>query len=460
MSSLPFGNLSQVDVGGTPAHCAVLPPKAAALLGLIPSTASGSLDLRPPRPGFAAQNGHSYTPSTAASSSRLGAASSRLPALVTTPATLLSRPQYLRNDGWAPSTRSRKDSVDTSASASTRAGSFWSTPNNANGLVGYATSAGQREFSSFDVTKNGGRPSLDTLATSGEPPASLAHGRKMSSFSASLIASQAEGRGVRRKGPPSPFSYLRKEGMSSSPNLTAPVGNDTISTLAQLKARAQEHYFGRHCGGGAAGDEDERESLVDVVEPPIGYLDRRRKSEAAVTYRSSIRREDSSLAAAAGSSSRSRRRLHNPVSTLVRSLSGKSSNGNIGGGFLSRKLSRKASKKDVRGAVPLVQGSTTTDAAAVGAEPRLVKKPSIGAIEAAILVGLMTRQESMRTTNEGGTSGLTRKPSSRRKPAPPLPTPQPEPTPVVERKMARRKTKDEWEMESAELTRRILYGGA
>ncbi|BGP16540.1 hypothetical protein JCM10213_000548 [Rhodosporidiobolus nylandii] len=357
-SSLPFGNLVQAPTD-TPAHCQILPPKAAALLGLIPSASA------PLRVG----------------AHHKAASASALPSpLLSIDTTLPPRPPFRHYDSATASTTGygREDSLDSaSVSGSTRtAGSFWS-----------STVFGRRNGSSAFLP---GRPSFE----SGSAPttASPSQHQPKSSFSASLAQSLARGTSTRRKAPPPALRslHLRREGMSSLPDLTTPLAHP--STVAPL-APPQPAYH--HHGGD---DEDEQESLVDVFEyvrrPPPGY-GRARDLHAGERITASslvVHRPPRSSSRGAGS-----------VGSLARSLSNGRS---AASGFLSRKLSRRASKQDLGGGGGI--GKTLAHKLSFRREPQAVRLA-------------------------------------------------PEPTPVVEKRM-RRKTRDEWEMESAVLAGRLRNG--
>ncbi|GAA5854232.1 hypothetical protein JCM8547_001746 [Rhodosporidiobolus lusitaniae] len=379
-ASLPFGNL--VQVSAPPPECAILPPKAAALLGLIPS-ATAPLTLRGPSPSHA----KSVSSFTAASSSRLAAIDTSLPAR--------PRPPFFHYDSLPGSSSlgdgTRKDSFDASSvSASTTtqtAGSFWSSTNLGRRAAGgyFASSsvagAGRPSFESGSApTTLGSHSQVGVVAR--QPP-KLGVGTSLS-FGASLVNST-----TRTKGPPSRLRtlQLRKEGMSSSPDLTTPhqqqpatdlAETSTADLLAELQRRTkhlpssmQKQEWLKHAARpselaaqarpAVAGreypddddDDEEQESLVDVM----AYT--RRRPAAAAGRASFVKRsmgkfggeqialvdgedaDDDRLPKGRERSS-SVTRSEGGVVGLVRSLS----NGK-GTAFLSRKLSRRPSKKQV-----------------------------------------------------------------------------------------------------------------
>ncbi|GAA5915023.1 hypothetical protein JCM6882_006758 [Rhodosporidiobolus microsporus] len=420
-SSLPFNNLAHV--AAPPPQCSILPPKAAALLGLIPS-ASAPLDLRPPAPSFTHREADTLT---AVSSSRLA---------VDTP----PRPPFFAYNSFAGSS-TRKDSLDTaSLSASTRtAGSFWShnTPHGGGRPDFASLVAGRPSYDSGSVPTTASPQQLhphNALPVAAKRSAESARNFPLgvgSSFSAALAQSQARGATSRTKGPPRrlhPFN-LRKEGMSSSPDLTTPLREQAAASMlpmamrsqTQAQAQVQERYA--VVTAGACEDEEETESLIDVpFYKDVGAQAAAPRSRRGVSNQitaASLRSgwdEDEgrpSRRAPPRSSSLSRDG-GSVVGSLVRSLS-KSG----GSSFLTKKLSSMGLRAEHE------------KAEAAGGAAK-------GGIRA------LGRKLSLRQRDEAA----TRTAAVRFAPAP---------TPLVEKKVKRR-TRDEWEMDSREIARRMQWG--
>ncbi|GAA6001553.1 hypothetical protein JCM10207_006720 [Rhodosporidiobolus poonsookiae] len=382
-SSLPFNDLVQVTAKptATPPECSILPPKAAALLGLIPS-ASAPLGLSRPSGAtapFPLSHPHQYgqVPSGALSS---------------------IAPSYLAQAD------SRADTASLSLSASSRtAGSFWS-----------------RRFFGREgsiSTTFAGRPSLDSSVPTTASGVSIAGGPRThrhgvgSSFSAALVSAQANGSTTRRKAPPSQLRtlYLRRDGTTSSPNLTTPV-SDTArhgTSAGSVDLTGPRAPFVSYALGARPSythdDDDEVESLVDVIDydrrPPGGGL---RGTTVTAASLGPVRQRSASTTGV--------------VTLLARTLSQSRSTG-----FLARNLSRRD----------------------------LAQRDGGG-----------ERERHVSGAGEGAAKTLVRKLSFRRREAAPLrysaaaPLPLPLPTPTVDRKM-RRRTRDEWQMDSAALAKRM-----
>ncbi|GAA5975780.1 hypothetical protein JCM11641_005871 [Rhodosporidiobolus odoratus] len=311
MSSLPFGNLVQAPLD-TPAHCAILPPKAAALLGLIPS-ASAPLGLRGPLPP---------APQSRATTSSI-VSSSHLATNLPQPS---SGPQLLRyesrGDSSAGYTGARKSSTDSNSivGSAYTGRSFWS-------FGDHCTRTDSLSYQPHRPSY-GYNSSFAPTSTSITSPSS-APGRRLfgvgGSFSAALTQAQAKGIGGRTKSPPPQLRIirLRKEGTSSLPDLSASLEGISNEEPAQ---QFREQY-------GPEDNDEDKESLVDVY-------DYRQVNGGAGRLTSLVTATSSSHRPTSGG--RGVRKEGGVVGSLVRTLSnGKST-------FFSRKLSRRASRKESR----------------------------------------------------------------------------------------------------------------
>ncbi|GAA6028358.1 hypothetical protein JCM8097_006992 [Rhodosporidiobolus ruineniae] len=435
-SSLPFGDLVQLPPSAPmaaapapPPECSILPPKAAALLGLIPS-ATAPFSLR-----------EAVGPQVD-SASLLAAAS--------TPATLdiPPRPPFFHYDSsssaGAYTPGSRKDSIESGSGASasafsTRTGaSFWS--RTAGRLVRHDPS------SSLSLSHAVSRPSYDSgslTTASGQDDGRARHGVG-SSFTAQLVKAHQRGNSMRKKGPPSRLRYFRKEGMSSSPDLTTPM-SETASAAGPAMNHSQPALVSRAYGGlvgGASGmaDDDEVESLVDVVYNQTERLPFPRHHGAhahgVLCTPSSLGGMETIIDAPQrrGRSSSLGDSAAGAVKSLVRSLSNSSRNGAGRGGFLGRKLSRRPSKK-----VHNPSSSFSTVGAVITASDfrPSVRKNSTSSQH--------RRDLSFKCVGSAAVKAAVKFAAG------------PEPTPIVDRQ-ARRRTRDEWELDSRAISRRLESG--
>ncbi|GAA5843372.1 hypothetical protein JCM11251_002462 [Rhodosporidiobolus azoricus] len=397
-SSLPFNNLAKVPVpppqcSAPPPQCSFLPPKAAALLGLIPS-ASAPLDLRP------------------------AAAPLSLPSVVSASPLaihILPRPPFFAYDSVGGGDSARKDSLDTaSVSASTRTGgSFWSHNTAQNGYAGLTSAlTGRPSFESSSAPTTASpqqtQPYLLPSTKAGRPfPLGVG-----SSFSAALAHSQSRGGSVRRKAPPCRL-HLRKEGMSSSPDLTTPLKERSPKSVLPFSTYAQAQLNKRHAAVAADDDEEATESLMDVPFYGNDFSSRGRPGFGDQITTVSLGAARGGAAYPPPRSDSLSRDGGGVVGTLVRSLS-KAGGSN---GYLSRKLSKM---------------SLRSDGGEVGT--------SMGAGSGIRTLG---RKLSLRRADHAT-------PSTRAAAVHFAPTPS-----SLVQKKTRRRTKDEWEMDSLELARRM-----
>ncbi|GAA6001416.1 uncharacterized protein JCM10292_006243 [Rhodotorula paludigena] len=335
-SSLPFLDLLDApftpgaEAAGPPPECSLIPPKAAALLGLVPPAAASSLGTAALRPPFyAADLAAASVTGALGRASIETSASSSLPTLPTSggrPSLAHARaPHNTSTSSFAYSTTQptsatgRKDSNASAAAA--------------------AAAAATATKLSLDLTR--GAPRLVVVPPT-RPSSNAERQRTLSSFAYSPAASHAK---VPRKKPSFARLRLHRGGMASLPDLHGPAlqadwaaaTRRSVRPVVQGEWRNFEYqrdhqaswYDGSSDESGADDeDEEEIESILDAFYPPpappkrersLGSL--RRRIGGSLRRKSSFRCCGDRIEAQQSHAAPSARTGEGAVKSLVRSLS-------------------------------------------------------------------------------------------------------------------------------------------